>query len=239
MSDPPQHGLSFSTWPPGAFERLTLIVEAFLDVSAPLTRDDMVRLRSIVRRTELPDAPDAEVETILQGVLQGLHDYQLRVLKSHIEEADRRGEAGDPAGAVTAYLQLLDDLERILGPDHPDTLDTRYNLAYWQGEAGDPAGALIAGTELLNDLERVLGPDHPDTLATRGNLARWQGEAGDPAGAATSYAKLLSDMKRVFGPDDPDTLAIRRNLARWRLFGAPPACSARARPDERLTPTGQ
>jgi hypothetical protein len=29
----------------------------------------------------------------------------------------------------------------VLGPDHPDTLLTRNNLAKWRGEAGDPGGA--------------------------------------------------------------------------------------------------
>ena len=71
----------------------------------------------------------------------------------------------------------------MLGPDHPDTLITRSNLAYWRGKAGDPAGAAAALEELLTDQLRVLGPDHPDTLITRSNLAYWRGKAGDPAGA--------------------------------------------------------
>jgi hypothetical protein len=52
----------------------------------------------------------------------------------------------------------LEDRLRILGPDHPDTLITRGNLAYWQGEAGDIAGAATASQELLTDQLRVLGP---------------------------------------------------------------------------------
>ena len=68
--------------------------------------------------------------------------------------------------------------ERVLGPEHPDTLTTRNNLAAWRGEAGDAAGAVAAFAELLPLRERVLGPEHPDTLATRHNLASWRGEAG-------------------------------------------------------------
>jgi hypothetical protein len=45
------------------------------------------------------------------------------------------GEAGDPAGAATAYAELLTDQLRVLGPDHPDTL-TRGNLAYCRGKPG-------------------------------------------------------------------------------------------------------
>ena len=72
----------------------------------------------------------------------------------------------------------------MLGPDHPETLTTRANLASWRGEAGDPAGAAAAYEELLADLLRVLGPDHPNTLTTRGNLAYWTGEADGGSGSS-------------------------------------------------------
>jgi hypothetical protein len=40
------------------------------------------------------------------------------------------------------YAVLLPVRERVLGPEHPDTLDTRYDLAYWAREAdGDPDAA--------------------------------------------------------------------------------------------------
>jgi hypothetical protein len=76
------------------------------------------------------------------------------------------GEAGDAAGAAEALRELLADRQRVLGPDHPDTLVTRHNLARWMGEAGDAAGAAEALRELLADRQRVLGPDHPDTLTS-------------------------------------------------------------------------
>ena len=114
----------------------------------------------------------------------------------------------------------------MLGPDHPDTLTTRANLARWRGEAGDPAGPPPPVRELLADRLRVLGPDHPDTLTTRANLAHWRGEAGDAAGAATSTAELLADRLRVLGPDHPDTLTTRANLARLAGGGGDAAGAA-------------
>ncbi|MEN3541424.1 tetratricopeptide repeat protein [Microbispora sp. ZYX-F-249] len=42
--------------------------------------------------------------------------------------------AGDAAAAVAAFEQLLADRQRVLGPDHPDTLFTRGMLARWRGE---------------------------------------------------------------------------------------------------------
>ncbi|MFJ5879132.1 tetratricopeptide repeat protein, partial [Streptomyces sp. NPDC093088] len=66
---------------------------------------------------------------------------------------------------------------RILGPNHPNTLITRSNLAHWRGEAGDPQGAANALAELLDDRMQILGPNHPDTLTTRSSLAYWSEEA--------------------------------------------------------------
>ncbi|HEY6274737.1 MAG TPA: tetratricopeptide repeat protein, partial [Streptosporangiaceae bacterium] len=83
------------------------------------------------------------------------------------------GEAGDAAGARDQSAALMPVIERVLGPEHPDTLATRSNLAAYTGEAGDAAGAREQYAALLPVIERVLGPEHPDTLATRDNLARW------------------------------------------------------------------
>ena len=77
------------------------------------------------------------------------------------------------------FAAVLPADERVLGPEHPDTLITRGNLAYWTGRAGDPAGARDQFAALLPVRERVLGPEHPDTLATRRNLTYWTREAGD------------------------------------------------------------
>jgi hypothetical protein len=71
------------------------------------------------------------------------------------------------------FGKLLTDSLRVLGPDHPDTLLTRANLAQLQGEAGDPAGALAAYLDLVADYQRVLGRDHPTTALARANLAFW------------------------------------------------------------------
>jgi hypothetical protein len=74
--------------------------------------------------------------------------------------------------------------ERVLGPEHPATLDVRADLARWTGEAGDPAAARDQYAALLPVDEWVLGPEHPETLAHRHELARWTGRAdGTPSTA--------------------------------------------------------
>src|SRR5664280_2666483 len=72
--------------------------------------------------------------------------------------------------AEAEYRAVLAAETERLGVDHPDTLATRGQVAYYTGEGGDPAGALELYRELPTDRQRVLGPDHPDTLATRRGL---------------------------------------------------------------------
>ena len=47
---------------------------------------------------------------------------------------------------------MLRDRLRVLGPDHPDTLKARHNLAYWKGQSGDLAGATAANPTILSVL---------------------------------------------------------------------------------------
>ncbi|MGY6657781.1 tetratricopeptide repeat protein [Amycolatopsis sp. TRM77291] len=126
------------------------------------------------------------------------------------------GQAGLLNSAIIAGTRLHEEAHKHLGPDHPDTLMARSNLASRRGEAGDPTGTATAYEELLTDYLRVLGPDHPSTLTARNNLAHWRGEAGDATGAADAYQELLADRLRVLGPDDPSTLTTRSNLASWQ-----------------------
>ena len=66
--------------------------------------------------------------------------------------------AGDPACARDQYAACCPSYERVSGPDHPQTLNTRANLARWTGEAGGPAGARDQYAALLPILERVPAP---------------------------------------------------------------------------------
>ncbi|HSV64448.1 MAG TPA: tetratricopeptide repeat protein, partial [Mycobacteriales bacterium] len=149
--------------------------------------------------------PEVEADTTLgqvlranAAVLAGRHPTALWEPDAHpvlFRLGQSLGEAGLVADAARHFTGLVADSARVLGPDHPDTLTTRGNLAFWRGEAGDVAGAAAAFEALLADDLRVLGPDHPDTLTTRHNLAWWRGEAGDAAGAVTE-AVLADQLRR-------------------------------------------
>ena len=117
------------------------------------------------------------------------------------------------AQAIVAGETVVADFERVLGPDHPDTLASRNNLANAYVAAGRAGEAIPLFEQTLADCERVLGPDHPDTLTSRNNLAAAYVDAGRAAEAIPLHEQTLADRERVLGPDHPDTLTSRNNLA--------------------------
>ena len=121
--------------------------------------------------------------------------------------------AGQPHTAIGYHAALLEQADEHLGPEHPDTLTSRANLAGAYQAAGRLADALPLFEATLADRERVLGPDHPYTLASRNNLAYAYRAAGRLADALPLFEATLGDCERVLGPDHPDTLASRGNLA--------------------------
>jgi tetratricopeptide (TPR) repeat protein len=81
-------------------------------------------------------------------------------------------QLGDSAAqSVLIGERLVADCERVLGPDHRDTLTSRNNLALAYEDVGRTDEALTLYEQNLADIERVLGPGHPYTLISRSNLA--------------------------------------------------------------------
>ena len=126
-------------------------------------------------------------------------------------------DLGDSAAqAIAVGEPLLADLDRVLGPDHPDTLASRNNLAAAYRAAGRFAEAIALHERTLAGRERVLGPDHPATLNSRNNLAAAYQEAGRFAEAIALFERTLADMERILCPDHPRTMTVRGNLAAAR-----------------------
>ena len=115
--------------------------------------------------------------------------------------------------SIEFYEQMLAEREWVLGPDHPDTLTVRNNLAGAYKSAGRLAEAVELFEQVLAEYERVLGSDHPDTLAARNNLAGAYYSVGRFGEAIELFERVLAERERVLGSDHPDTLAARNNLA--------------------------
>lgn len=106
---------------------------------------------------------------------------------------------------------------RILGPEHPETLDVLNNL----GTAIRAGGRYSEAEHVFREVEeirtRVLGPDHPATLASLHGLAWAYQYQGRFAEAEPIWARLLDMRRRVMSARHPDTLTGWMMLALVRL----------------------
>ena len=109
--------------------------------------------------------------------------------------------------------KVISTRTRVLGPELPDTLSSRNNLANALDAQGKHAGAVKEHRKVLAIRERVLGTEDSDTLTSRNNLANALHAQGKYAEAEKEHRAVLAIRERVLGPEHPDTLASRNNLA--------------------------
>ena len=121
--------------------------------------------------------------------------------------------AGLVIDALAHHRRVAECCTALLGPEHPDTLTSRNNLASAYQAAGRRTDALPLFERTLTECERLLGPEHPDTLISRNNLASAYHDAGRPTDALALFERTLTEYERLLGPDHPDTLTSRKNLA--------------------------
>jgi len=119
-------------------------------------------------------------------------------------------------GMSQLALGLSDSVTRAceaLGPDHPDTLASRNNLAGTYRDAGRLDKAIALYEQVFSGRSRVLGPDHRSTLTARDDLADTYWEADRLDEAITLKKQILDDALRIMGPDGPGASTARLNLA--------------------------
>ena len=112
--------------------------------------------------------------------------------------------------------------EAKLGPDYPDTLTSRNNLASAYRAAGRTAEAIRLDEETLRMREAKQGPDHPDTITNRNNLVGAYESLGCWADAETLRRENLDRRRKVNPPQDRllsgDLASLGSNLlkqAKW------------------------
>lgn len=159
----------------------------------------------------LPGALRSCVMSLMQasgGLLWtgGLHPVLLR--------AGRSLTSSRLTGPAAAYWQELSTgSERVLGPDHPDTVMAAEELADAYMMAGQAAEAIPWFQWVLARRIRSLGQDHTDTIAARRNLGQALVAAGQLDDAVNVLERAVGDYERVWGPDHIDALGAREDLA--------------------------
>jgi tetratricopeptide (TPR) repeat protein len=127
------------------------------------------------------------------------------------EEADLVLAGDRHAEAVEEYRAALRAAESSLGPDHPQTINTRTLLAEVAIAAGHPI-AEETQRRLVADLARVAGPDSEALLVARSNLGNFLASVGRDEEAADLHRQVLEDHRRVLGTRHPGTIVTAASL---------------------------
>jgi serine/threonine protein kinase/tetratricopeptide (TPR) repeat protein len=120
---------------------------------------------------------------------------------------------GEPVESIPELERARALREDKLGPDHPDTIDSRICLALAYRDARRGAEAIALDEVTLRRQESKLGPDHPDTLRSRTQLAMAYQAAGRIAESIALHEATLRLQETKLGRDHPDTLCTIFNLA--------------------------
>jgi tetratricopeptide (TPR) repeat protein len=115
--------------------------------------------------------------------------------------------------AEKMHRQALQLKEKVLGAEHPKTLDSMNNLACVLNNQGKYIEAEEMHRQALQLMEKVLGAEHPSTLASMNNLANVFRNQGKYAEAEEIHQQTLQLKEKVLGAEHPDTLISIRNLA--------------------------
>ena len=122
-------------------------------------------------------------------------------------------QLGTIARAEPLCHLALEASERLLGSEHPDTLQSMSNLAKVMRSRGDYATAEPLFRRALEVSERALGTEHPMSLASMNNLATLLRNKGDYTTAESLFHRSLETSQRVLGLHHPETLTRMDNMA--------------------------
>ncbi|WP_407914974.1 tetratricopeptide repeat protein [Kitasatospora sp. NE20-6] len=139
------------------------------------------------------------------------------VLAARTREGRSLFRLGRFTPAVALHRRVLGIRERLLGPDHPDTLESIHALQFGLHQLDghhEEAHALLA--RAAEGRERVLGPGHLLTLRTRADRLEYL--EGDEL-RREADRDLPADCLRHLGADHAVTVVGRHNhaYALWRL----------------------
>ena len=109
--------------------------------------------------------------------------------------------------------EALETQQRVLGPEHPDTLQSMMVVGSILLSEGKLSDAEALQRETLASRRRILGSDHLDTLWSILRLSHTLAMRGELKEAQELSREALATYRRVLGPDDPSTLRAMIALA--------------------------
>lgn len=117
------------------------------------------------------------------------------------------------AEAEAEHRRIHQARERLLGPAHPDTLESLENLAVAADRRGDYGQALRGFEQVAARYRELHGPDHPETLSVEGNLGHVLTELSRLDEAETLLQAALARSRTALGNHHPKTIRLLGRLA--------------------------
>ncbi|CBF80763.1 hypothetical protein AN8541.2 [Aspergillus nidulans FGSC A4] len=168
-----------------------------------------------------PEHPNTLVSVSeLGSVLAGQGKYE------EAEAMHRQALQRPQLGSVLAYQgkyeeaevmhrQALRGREKVLGPEHPNTLVSVSQLGSVLAGQGKYEEAEAMHRQALQGYKKVLGPEHPNTLISMQNLAiavKGLGNISD----ALSLTRNCADLRnKALGSNHPHAIVSSNTLAGW------------------------
>ncbi len=110
------------------------------------------------------------------------------------------------------YERSLAIRERVLGPEHPDTVISLNNLALALHAQGELMAARHLHERALAIRERVRGPEHPSVAVSLNNLGLVVQAQGELMAARHLHERALAIREKVWGPEHPAVAVSLANL---------------------------
>ena len=105
---------------------------------------------------------------------------------------------GQAEKAAELMRKTTEEMESLVGPDHPRTLILKNDLANALKKTSSEDQTTIR-RELAESTERTMGAEHPQTLLAKHNLASTHLDTGNNDKAIALLTEVLSTSKAVFG----------------------------------------
>ncbi|KAJ5918235.1 FabD/lysophospholipase-like protein [Penicillium verhagenii] len=127
-------------------------------------------------------------------------------------------EDGRYREAEVMYHISLNFRERVLGPEHPDTLLSINHLGTTLDSQGKYKDAEVHCRRAAQEQERLLGPEHGHTLTSLRDLAEVLLHQGKYEEAEAMSQQVLESLGKVLEPNHPDILISMSSLGIVRFY---------------------
>ena len=177
-------------------------------------RSSSIHLMNLLAEKRRPEQAMAYL-----GLATGLSEGDVRA------EASVRGlvatlrfHEGKFEEAEAGHREVLEMLDRELGPEHPETIGARNNIAACLDAQGEAKRAEAEMREVLRLREGALGPEHPDVAEARNNLGISLLSQGRFEEARAESERALALIEATLGPSHPEVARISDTLGNL-MFG--------------------